>query len=128
MPIVRRCLHHNVTMPRQPQYCQLWITEVIWSDNGCQFASHLSGGFVKDWNIMHNTSSPRNSRSNGQAESAVKVVKGLLTHAKCSGHDPYLTLLAYRSTQLIFIYNHLPRCFMHNHASKDQAQGSPCSS
>ena len=36
--------------------------------------------------------------SNGQAESAVKIVKGLLTHAKCSGQDPYLALLAYRST------------------------------
>ena len=45
------------------------------------------------------SSSTRYPRSNGQAESAVKIVKGLLTHAKCSGQDPYLTLLAYRSTQ-----------------------------
>ena len=53
---------------------------------------------MKDWNIKHSTSSPRNPRSNGQAESAVKIVKGLLTRAKCSGQDPYLALLAYRST------------------------------
>ena len=39
-----------------------------------------------------------NPRSNGQAESAVKIVKGLLTHAKYSGQDPHLALLAYRST------------------------------
>ena len=52
----------------------------------------------KDWNIKHSTSSPRNPRSNGQAESAVKIVKGLLINAKCSGQDLYLTLLAYRST------------------------------
>ena len=35
-----------------------------------------------------------------QAEAAVKVVKGLLTHAKYSGQDPYLALLAYRSTPI----------------------------
>ena len=74
------------------------IPEEIRSDNGPQFASHLFTEFTKDWNIKHSTSSPRNSRSNGQAESAVKIVKGLLTHAKCSGQDPYLALLAYRST------------------------------
>ena len=74
------------------------IPEEIRSDNGPQFASHLFAEFTKDWNIKHSTSSPRNPRSNGQAESAVKIVKGLLTRAKCSGQDPYLALLAYRST------------------------------
>ena len=62
------------------------------------FASHLFAEFTKDWNIKHSTSSPRKPRSNGQAESAVKIIKGLLTRAKCSGQDPYLALLAYRST------------------------------
>ena len=33
-------------------------------------------------------------------EAAVKVVKGLLTRAKYSGQDPYLALLAYRSTPI----------------------------
>ena len=74
------------------------IPEEIRSDNGPQFASHLFAEFTKDWNIQHSTSSPRNPMSNGQAESAVKIVKGLLTHAKCSGQNPYLALLAYRST------------------------------
>ena len=74
------------------------IPEEIRSDNGPQFAGHLFAEFTKDWNIKHSTSSPRNPRSNGQAESAVRIVKGLLTCAKCSGQDPYLTLLAYRST------------------------------
>ena len=38
-----------------------------------------------------------NHGSNGQAEATVKIVKGLLTHAKYSGQDPYLALLAYCS-------------------------------
>ena len=49
---------------------------------------------MKDWSIKHSTSSPRKPRSNGQAESAVKIV----TCAKCSGQDAYLALLAYKST------------------------------
>ena len=48
----------------------------------------------------YTTSSPRNPRSNGQAEAAIKVTKSLLTHAKCSGQNPYLALLAYRSTPI----------------------------
>ena len=79
-------------------FAQHGILEEIRSDNGPRFASHLFAEFTKDWNIKHSTSSPRNPWSNGQAESAVKIVKGLLTRAKCSGQDPYLALLAYRNT------------------------------
>ena len=74
------------------------IPEIICTDNGPQFSSHLFMEFTKEWNIDHELSSPRNPRSNGQAEFAVKIVKGLLTRAKYSGQDPYLALLAYWST------------------------------
>ena len=73
------------------------IPETLRSDNGPQFASHLFAEFAKEWNFDHNTSSLRNPRSNGQVEAAVKIIKGLLNHAKYSGEDPYLALLAYRS-------------------------------
>ena len=76
------------------------IPETIRSDNGPQFTSHQFAEFAKEWNFDHTTSSPRNPRSNGQVEAAVKVVKGLLTRAKYSGQDPYLALLAYRSTPI----------------------------
>ena len=79
-------------------FTQHGIPEVIWMDNGPQFANHLFAEFTKDWNIDHTRSSPRNPRSNGQADSAIKIVKGPLTRAKFSGQDPYLALLAYRST------------------------------
>ena len=62
-------------------FAEYGIPEEIQSDNGPQFASHLFTQFVKNWNIKHSTLSPRNPRSNGQAESTVKIVKGLLTHA-----------------------------------------------
>ena len=76
------------------------IPETIRSDNGPQFASHQFTEFTKEWNFDHTTSSPRNPRSNGQAKAAVKITKGLLICAKYSGQDPYLALLAYRSTPI----------------------------
>ena len=103
MPIVRKmptsqCNSAKTITVLKELFAEHGIPEEIRSDNGPQFASHLFAEFTKDWNIKHSTSSPRNPRSNGQAESAVKIVKGLLTRAKCSGQDPYLALLAYRST------------------------------
>ena len=47
--------------------------------------------------------SQQNLRSNGQAEAAMKIVKGPLTHAKCSGKEPYLALLGYYSTSSMHI-------------------------
>ena len=103
MPIVRKmptsqCNSAKTITVLKELFAEHGIPEEIRSHNGPQFASHLFAEFTKDWNIKHSTSSPRNPRSNGQAESAVKIVKGLLTCAKCSGQDPYLALLAYRST------------------------------
>ena len=103
MPIVRKmptsqCNSAKTITVLKELFAANGIPEEIRSDNGPQFASHLFAEFTKDWNIKHSISSPRNPRSNGQAESAVKIFKGLLTHAKCSGQDSYLTLLAYRST------------------------------
>ena len=76
------------------------IPETLRSDNGPQFASHLFAEFAKERNFDHNTSSPRNPRSNGQAEAVVKIIKGLLTCAQYSGQDSYFALLAYRSTTI----------------------------
>ena len=103
MPFVRKMSPSHCNSTRtiavlKELFAEHGIPEVIWTDNGPQFPSHLFAEFTKDWNIDHTRSSPRNPRSNGQAESAVKIVKGLLTWAKFSGQDLYLALLAYRST------------------------------
>ena len=81
-------------------FAECGIPEVLLTDNGPQFANALFTEFATNWKFDHNTSSPRNPRTNGQAEAAMKTVKGLLTHAKWSGQDPYLALLAYYSTPI----------------------------
>ena len=72
------------------------IPEVFMSDNGPQYASASFSHFASDYGFDHVTSSPRYPQSNGATERAVKAVKSLLT----KNDDPYVALLAYRSTPL----------------------------
>ena len=103
MPIIRKMPTSHCTAARaithlKELFAEHGIPESIRSDNGPQFSSHLFKEFAEEWNFTHHTSSPTNPRSNGQAESAVKIMKGLLTRSKYAVEDPYLALLAYRST------------------------------
>ena len=52
--------------------------------------------FASEYGFKSIKSSPYHSRSNGKAESAVKVAKNILKKAR--HEDPYLALLAYRNT------------------------------
>ena len=54
------------------------IPDVVISDNGPQYASQEFRMFAREWNFVHDTSSPHFPQSNGQSENAVKVVKNLL--------------------------------------------------
>lgn len=71
------------------------VPETVISDNGTQFTSAEFRDFADKWNFDHQTSSPHYPVSNGQAESAVKIAKSIL-----SQEDPALALLVYRSTPL----------------------------
>jgi hypothetical protein len=71
------------------------IPETVVSDNGPQYSSTEFSQFATNWGFQHVTSSPLYPQSNGLAERAVKTVKHLL-----DTEDPYIALLAYRSTPL----------------------------
>ena len=100
MPIIKESLNLNAMPPRPSQSLRnssqnmaSWRYSIL--TMAPQFANALFNEFATDWKLNHNTSSPRNPRSNGQAETAIKTIKRLLICAKCSGQDPYLALLAY---------------------------------
>ena len=59
-------------------FCTLGIPNTIVSDNGPQFVSEEMTKFLRKWDISHLTSSPRFPQSNGEAERAVRTVKGLM--------------------------------------------------
>lgn len=53
------------------------LCEVV-SDNGPQVSSGEFASFAKEWGFLHITPSPHYPKSNGLAESSVKVVKNLM--------------------------------------------------
>lgn len=72
------------------------IPETLISDNGPQFSASEFANFASEYGFTHVTSSPLYPQSNGEIERAVATVKSLLQKSK----DPYMAMLAYRSTPL----------------------------
>jgi hypothetical protein len=72
------------------------IPEVVISDNGPQFSSKEYMQFAEDYQFHHITTSPYFPQANGEVERAVGTIKRLLKKER----DPYLALLAHRSSPL----------------------------
>ena len=71
------------------------IWESLVTDNGPQCSSQQF-----HWGINHITSSPLYPKCNGFIEQMVQTVKNLLKKSDATGQDPYLALLAYRTTPI----------------------------
>lgn len=80
------------------QFSRHGIPDVLVSDNGPQFTSKEFASFAREWEFKHVTSSPYHAKSNGKAESAVKIIKKLFKKALKADKDPWLALLEYRNT------------------------------
>ncbi|KAI5718308.1 hypothetical protein M8J77_019339 [Diaphorina citri] len=74
------------------------IPQIVVSDNGPQFSSREFQQFARTYEFQHITSSPRYPRSNGEAESAVKIMKKMLTKCLYDNTDPYIGMLNLRNT------------------------------
>ena len=74
------------------------IPDTIVSDNGPQYSCHEFVQLCKQWDIVHTTSRPGNSKANGKAESAVKVCKQIMRKCKEAGTGPFLAILDHRNT------------------------------
>ena len=72
------------------------VPKLVVSDN--QLDTKEFKNFQKEWDFKLTTSSPHYPKSNGMAERTIQTVKKLLKKALANGEDPYLALLAYRTT------------------------------
>ena len=77
----------------KPHFARWGIPDEIVTDNGPQFVSDEFASFANSWEFRHITCSPYNSKSNGKAESGVKIAKKLMKKAKRAGSDVYQALL-----------------------------------
>ena len=68
------------------------------TDNGPQYVSYEFESFLTSYNVTHITSSPKYPQSNGQSESAVKIIERLINKCVESGDDFYEALLMLRNT------------------------------
>ena len=76
------------------------VPNVIVSDGGPQYTSAEFKDFMKQWQIEHRVSSPRNPQSNGMAERCVQTMKASLIKTMEEGEDVDLALLIYKTTPL----------------------------
>ena len=82
----------------KPMFATHGIPTMLLTDNASYYTSSEFSNFLRDWDIQHVTSSPHHHKSNGKAESAVKIVKGILKKALQSQRDFYKALLEWRNT------------------------------
>ncbi|XP_015769847.1 PREDICTED: uncharacterized protein K02A2.6-like [Acropora digitifera] len=80
------------------QFTRHGIKDVLVTDHGPQYVSKEFQEFSKESEFIHVSSSPNSAKSNGKAESAVKIVKKLFKKASRADQDPWLALLDYRNT------------------------------
>ena len=119
-------------------FAELGVPNVLISDGGPQYTSAEFKDFMKQWQIEHTVSSPRNPQSNGMAERCVPTMKASLIKTIEEGEDMDLALLTYKTTLL----NHrlpspaellnsrkyktlFPTCIVHKTAGRLQTDHGP---
>lgn len=85
-----------VVVPNKSGQVRICVFSMTVCDNGPQYSSQQVSSFIEEYRFEHVTSSPHYPHANGLAERAIQTIKSLLQKSI----DPYLTLLAYRSTPL----------------------------
>ncbi|KAF2888338.1 hypothetical protein ILUMI_17833 [Ignelater luminosus] len=74
------------------------IPVVVLTDAGTQFSSEKFKDFASNYGFTHITASAKWSQSNGQNESAVKIVKNIFKKCQLTRDDPWLGWMEYRNT------------------------------
>ena len=88
----------SVTQALKDHLSRHGIPDTVVSDNGSQFNSQEFHEFSLSWESNHVSSSPHYPKSNGKAESSVKIVKQLFKKAEHDRKDPWLASLDYHNT------------------------------
>ena len=80
------------------QFSRHGIPDILVSDNGPQLRSFEFVEFFKAWQFNRVKTFPYHSQSNGKAESAVKIAKGIIKKSLRDKKDLWLSILDWRNT------------------------------
>lgn len=81
-------------------FSRLGKPEILYSDNGPQFINNEFQNFLNEWEVTHQTSSPKYPQSNGFIERHIQTIKKIMKKADYDNKDIYLALLEYRNTPI----------------------------
>ena len=70
---------------------------VLITDNATNYTGIDFRKFMESWEIQHHTSSPHHHQSNGRAEAAVKLMKGIIKKTAKEGKDMWKAILEWRN-------------------------------
>ena len=84
----------------QQHLARYGLPEILYTDNGPEFASKEFFNFVRKYQFQHVTSSPTFPQSNGFVERTIQTAKKLLKKACDDGSDPHLAILEFRNTPI----------------------------
>ena len=80
------------------QFSRFGIPNILVTDCGSQYTSHLFKMFAESYGFRHITSSPYHQQSNGLSEASVKILKRLIKKCRRDNSDIGLALLNLRNT------------------------------
>ena len=84
----------------QQHLARYGFTEILYTDNGPEFASKEFFNVVRNYQFQHVTSSPTFPQSNGFVERTIQAAKKLLKKACDDGSYPHLALLELQNTPI----------------------------
>lgn len=67
-----------VTAPFVALVCLIYVPDILWSNQGPQFTSHVFQAFAAEWGFKHMTSTPTHPQSNDKIEATVKSMKKII--------------------------------------------------
>jgi hypothetical protein len=90
----------HIIIALKTMFARYGIPLIVMSDNAPNLVSFEVNSFFSSWGVKHDTSSPYIARSNGLAERNIQTVKQQLKKSSIANDDPFLALLAIRSSPL----------------------------
>lgn len=94
------CKSRTVINKIKNTFAKFGIPQIVISDNGPEYGSLEFRQFAKDWDFKHITTSPNYPQSNGLVERNIQTIKRTLKKSFESEQDPYLAMLALRTSPL----------------------------